>query len=52
MCRYHQLWGGVLAAFGFGVLVGAWLEGGFLCSCFALGLIAAGIFLLRKSFRS
>lgn len=48
MCRYKQLWGFSLAAFGTGILLGAWLESSFLCICFGIGLIIAGIFLLKK----
>ena len=48
MCRYKQLWGFAIGAFGLGILTGAWLEGGFLCSCFGVGLIIAGITLVRK----
>ncbi len=52
MCRFHQLWGCVLIAFGLGILFGAWLEGGFLCTCFGLGLGCSGLMLLRKSGRA
>ena len=42
MCRYHQLWGGLLLAFGLGVLIGMWIEGGFVAHCFGFGLIFIG----------
>ncbi len=48
MCRYKQLWGFAAGAFGFGILIGTWLEGGFLCCCFGVGLIIAGIALVKK----
>ncbi|MBO5078771.1 MAG: hypothetical protein J6B67_03700 [Oscillospiraceae bacterium] len=48
MCRQNQLWGCVLIAFGVGVLVGTWLEGGFLCTCFALGVAVLGIGVMHK----
>ncbi len=48
MCRYKQLWGFASAAFGIGILVGSWLEGGFLCICFGIGLIIAGAALVKK----
>lgn len=48
MCRYKQLWGFAVAAFGLGLLTGAWLDGGFLCSCFGIGLIVAGVALGKK----
>lgn len=48
MCRYRQLWGFAAAAFGLGILVGAWLEGGFLCTCFGVALIIVGIGFIKK----
>ena len=48
MCRHNQLWGCILIAFGLGILVGTWLEGGFFCSCFALGLAILGLCTMRK----
>jgi hypothetical protein len=42
MCRHHQLWGGVLLAFGLGMLVGLWIEGGFIAHCLGFGLIFFG----------
>ena len=48
MCRHHQLWGCILLAFGFGILVGMWLEGGFFAHCFGFGLIAIGFSMGRK----
>lgn len=48
MCRYKQLWGFVAGAFGLGILTGVWLEGGFLCICFGIGLIIAGIAMIKK----
>ena len=48
MCRQNQLWGFVLIAFGAGVLIGTWLEGGFLCHCFGFGPIVGGLGILRK----
>ena len=49
MCRYSQLWGCVLIAFGVGVLLGAWLEGGFLCNCFGIGIAVLGVWVMRRS---
>ena len=48
MCRQNQLFGFCLMAFGFGVLVGLGLEGGFLCWCLGIGMILAGICGLGK----
>ena len=48
MCRHNHLWGSVLIAFGVGILVGNWLEGGFLCNCFAIGIMLVGIAVARR----
>ena len=48
MCRYQQLWGSVLLAFGIGVLVGIWIEGGFFAHCFGGGLIIIGCGMISK----
>ena len=48
MCRHNQLWGSILLAFGIGVLVGMWIEGGFFTYCFGFGLIACGFCVWRK----
>jgi len=48
MCRYKQLWGLVSIAFGLGLLIGMWLEGGFIAHCFGFGLILLGCGLFRK----
>lgn len=48
MCRQHKLWGSVLIAFGVGILVGTWLEGGFLCNCFAVGVMLLGLGIMGK----
>lgn len=42
MCRQNQLFGCVLLAFGIGLLIGLWIEGGFLAHCFGFGLIVLG----------
>ena len=48
MCRYHQLWGGILIAFGAGVLAGLCLETGFLWHCFAVAMMVFGLVVIRK----
>ena len=48
MCRYNQLWGIVLVAFGFGVLVGTWLSGAFFCHCLGVGVILTGLCIIRR----
>ena len=48
MCRKNQLWGWILVAFGLGVLVGIWLDGGFLCHCFCIGVIIIGGGVMKK----
>lgn len=48
MCRHNQLWGFVAIAFGLGILIGTWIESGFLTGCLGLGLVLAGCACLRK----
>ncbi len=48
MCRHNQLWGAVLIAFGIGVMVGTCLEGGFWCTCFAVGMAVIGFGVMRR----
>lgn len=48
MCRQNQLWGCVLMAFGLGVLVGLWLEKGFVCGCLGLGLMIFGFCVMKR----
>jgi len=43
MCRRNQMWGCALVAFGLGLLVGMWIEGGFLAHCLGFGIIFFGI---------
>ena len=48
MCRQNQLWGCMLLAFGLGMLVGLWIEGGFIAHCFGFGFIILGLSVGRK----
>jgi len=48
MCRHNQLWGCTLLAFGLGVLVGLWIESGFLAHCFGFAMIILGWCIARK----
>ena len=48
MCRHNQLWGCILWAFGLGVLIGVWIEGGFFAHCFGIGMIVLGCFMFRN----
>ncbi len=48
MCRRNQLWGWLLMAFGFGLLLGLWLEGGFFCHCFGFGSMIVGFCICRR----
>lgn len=43
MCRFNQLWGFSLMAFGLGICVGLWLEGGFFCIGFGVLMILLGV---------
>ena len=48
MCRQNQLFGCAMIAFGLGVLIGTWLESGFLCHCMGLATLVFGVCVLRK----
>jgi len=48
MCRQNQLWGYMSIAFGLGILVGTWLEGGFWCHCLGIGLLIVGCSIVRR----
>ena len=48
MCRQNQLWGCCLMAFGFGILIGLWLESGFLCVCLGFALMICGVCITRR----
>ena len=48
MRRQKQLWGGVLMAFGFGILVGTWLTSGFWCHCLGIALMLCGLCVCRR----
>ncbi len=48
MCRQNQLFGCALMAFGLGVLIGLWLEQGFVCACLGFGLLIFGFCIVRK----
>jgi len=48
MCRRNHLLGCCCAALGIGVLLGAGLESGLVSICVGVGLILAGLSLLRQ----
>ena len=48
MCRQNQMWGAAVLAFGFGILVGTWLQSGFFCHLAGFGLIGLGFAVLRR----
>lgn len=48
MCRRNHLLGCCSCAFGLGILVGSGLESGLICLCFGIGLLLAGISLIRR----
>lgn len=43
MCRRNHFWGFGLVAFGLGLLLGSWCEGGFLWYCLGLGMLFFGL---------
>jgi hypothetical protein len=48
MCRQSVFWSCVEIAFGFGMLLGIWIGGGFLAHCVGFGLMGMGICGLMK----
>ena len=48
MRRHHLLWGCMLSAFGFGILVGTWLSSGFWSHCIGIVLILFGLCVCRR----
>lgn len=48
MCRQFELWGWILIALGIGLLLGTFLESGFVQLCIAIGAIAAGIMVMQR----
>jgi membrane protein implicated in regulation of membrane protease activity len=48
MCRRNQLFGWMLLAFGLGLLIGKCLESGFISSCVGVGIIIAGLCVMRQ----
>ena len=48
MCRKNHVWGFGVLTFGFGLLVGCWLESEVAQICFGLALMAGGFLLLQK----
>lgn len=49
MCRHNQFWGFMLLAFGLGMLIGLWIEGGFFCHCLGFGFVFVGIGMANKN---
>lgn len=43
MHHRRYIWACLLAAFGLGLLIGMWVEGGFMTHCIAFGLLVFGI---------
>lgn len=48
MYRQNTMCGIAVAAFGFGILVGTWLQSGFACHLIGFGLIFLGLCVLRR----
>ena len=48
MCRKNQLLGGMLMAFGLGLLMGKCLEAGFMSSFFGLAIVVGGVAVMRQ----
>ena len=48
MCRFQQLWGAAVVAFGLGLLLGLCLEKGFIWHCCSIILIVIGVGMFRR----
>ena len=48
MCRRNQLLGCAAFAFGLGLLIGIWIEGGFWAHCFGFILVVVGFSFFKK----
>ena len=48
MYRRNQLWGCTAFAFGLGLLIGIWIEGGFWAHCFGFALLGVGCSFFRR----
>lgn len=48
MCRRNHLCGCALVTFGLGLLIGTWLESGFVCFFIGLGIISLGFWCMKK----
>lgn len=48
MCRRYLVVGWIMLAFGAGLLIGKWAEGGFLFHCLGIGLLLCGGMILFK----
>ena len=48
MCRNNQLLGGMLMAFGLGLLMGKCLEAGFMSTFFGLAIVVGGVEVMRQ----
>lgn len=48
MCRRNQLFGWCLGALGLGILLGSWMDGGFLCFLLGVGLMIFGYGLIHR----
>ncbi len=48
MCRRNKIWAAACIGFGLGMMFAGRVGGGFFPTCFALGVIAAGILFLQK----
>ena len=48
VCRKNQLLGGMLMAFGLGLLMGKCLEAGFMSTFFGLAIVVGGVAVMRQ----
>lgn len=48
MCRQFELWGWILVSLGAGLLIGTFLESGFVQLCIGIGAVAAGVVVMQR----
>lgn len=48
MCRKNHMWALAAIAFGIGLLIGLWIESGFVQGCMGMGFIGFGFFLFQR----
>ena len=48
MCRKNHMWALAVISFGLGLLIGLWIESGFVQGCIGVAFVGFGIFIFQK----